>query len=489
MQENFTQELGIQQLATADIGVIIFYLLCLVGIGVYASRQIQDNADYGLAGRALKFPVLLGTFIGSFIGGAATLGNSGKAYEVGYAVLIPISSFLIGYLILAYIAPKLRSVNIESLPDVLQRRYGSKTRIVAAAILFITLAIIFVAQLIAFGVFTSTAFAAQGITYTDAVLIGAVVVILYTMVGGLLAVAYTDLLQAIVMLVGIGFMLPFFYASDMNGLDSIVQALKPRNEDWFGGMDVGLLIALVPTYIAAVTIDATAWQRIAAAKRVEDVRPALLTTGVVYIIWGFLVVAMGVAAYTSYPNLEHGDQVIPTLIFNHMPIMVKGICLAALLAIIMSTADTALLLCGTTVSTDFVATLWPRIKSETLLKVSRGTIVLVGAIGTIIALQRVPLFTINMLAIGTYVCGLFVPVMAALFVNRVTSAGAIAACVIGVSCVLGGSYMQFAMQLKLPIQPILLGLLSSAAAFYVVTKSGYSEYSRSAAILANNETI
>lgn len=471
------------QIAIADIVVIIIYMLCLVAIGVNASRKVNSNSDYGLAGRSLRFPVLTGTLIGSFIGGAATMGNSGKAYEVGYAVLIPIFSFFIGYLALAYIAPRLRKVNIESLPDVLERRYGAKTRIVAAVILFATLSIIFVAQLIAFGVFTSTAFADQGITYTDAVLIGAIIVILYTIVGGLLAVAYTDLLQAVVMIIGIGVLLPFFYASDLGDWSDIGAALKPRSGDWLGGMDVDLLIALVPTYIAAVTIDATAWQRIAAARSAKDVQPALLTAGIVYLLWGALVVAMGVAAYSTYPNLDHGDQVIPMLLFNHMPIIVKGVCLAALLAIIMSTADTALLLCGTTVSTDLVATMRPQVKSETLLKISRGTILLVGVVGTFLALQRVPLFTINMLAVGTYVCGLFIPVMAALFVTRVSSAGAMASCLAGVLTVLLGSFLHFTTDIRLPIQPMLLGLMLSAATFFIVTHSRYSKTASTTPIL------
>lgn len=472
------------QIATADLIVIVLYMVALVAVGFYASRKVKNSADYGLAGRSLNFPVLMGTLIGSVIGGIATMGNAGKAYDVGYAVLFASVSYFCGYLLLAAIAPRLREANIDSMPDVLERRYGPGMRLVAALVMLITMAVVFIAQLIAFGVVGSTIFSGLGISYEEAVLIGAVVIVVYTLAGGLLAVAYTDLMQIIVMLLGIGIMLPLFLMKDLGGLEETVAVLTPNREDWLGGMNLGFVLALIPTYMAAVLIDPTAWQRIAAAKHVENLRPALLGTAGVYILWGLLVVFLGVASSNLYSGLESSDSVIPTLIFEHLPTLAKGLCLAAILAILMSTADTVLLLCGTTMSWDLVRVKRPATSDRTLLKISRATILVVGLLGTLLALTKVPLFMINVVALSIFVSGLFVPVISALYINRVSSVGAAVSGAAGALTALLCLLLQWLTAITLPLEPILFGLIASIVALFGVSRLTHSEATATLPVLS-----
>jgi solute:Na+ symporter, SSS family len=461
---------------TIDLVVIVFYLLAMIGLGFWASSKIKSNEDYALAGRSLGWPVLTGSLIGTIIGGVATLGNAGKAYEVGYVVVIANLSYFFGYILLAVIAPRLRSAGIESVPDALQKRYGRAPRVLSSVIIFLTVMIIFTAQLIACGVIATMVLADLGISYEQAVIIGAVVIVLYTVVGGLLAVAYTDMLQSVILLIGIGLLLPIFLVSDVGGWDQAVELLQSKQESFMAGMQPGYLLALIPTYLAVVLIDPAAWQRIAAAKKVEHLRPALLATAGVFLFWSLLIAALGVLAFNLYPDLALSDQVIPTLIFEHMPPVVKGLCLVAILAILMSSADSLLLIAGTTVSRDIVPSFKQDVGDKTLLKINRYTIFTVGALGGLIALSQISLFDITVIAYGIFVAGLFIPVMSALFLKRATWLCATSSGVSGAIAVV----VSFAVRksgVELPVEPIFIGLGASVLGLVISMTLSHSRRS------------
>lgn len=453
-----------------DQAVIAIYMLAMVGLGVWASKKVHSNEDYALAGKALSFPVLTGSLIGTIIGGVATMGNSGKAYEAGYVVFVACFSYFAGYLALAYIAPRLRKANIESVPQALERRFGIQTRLIASVVVLIAAIIFFTAQLIAFGLIASMVLAELGVSYEIALVVGAVVIVLYTLVGGLLAVAYTDMLQTLVMLIGIGALLPVFLTLDVGGWDSATDLLVAPQSSFFEEMSPGFLLALVPTYFAMVLIDPAAWQRIAAAKESHYLRPALLSTAVVYLLWSLLIVGLGVVAYNLYPGLDSPDAVIPTLILGHMPEMVKGLCLVAILAILMSSADSLLLIAGTTVTRDILGVVKPGLSDHRLLTINRSVIFSLGVIGILVALSKVSLFNITVVAYGIFVAGLFIPMMAALFMPKISSSAAIVSGISGSAVVVVANIMVLVFQLDIAAEPVLWGLGASCFMLIVANK-------------------
>ena len=453
---------------TPDLVVIGLYMAALIGIGFFSSKQIQSATDYALAGRGLKFPVLLGTLVGTVIGAAATMGAAGKAFDIGYMVLVACISYFIGYLILARLAPRLRSMNITSVPDVLHRRFGNRMRTVASFVILAAVVLMFGLQLTAFGVVASTLLGDVGVSYETAILVGVAVILAYTLVGGLLAVAITDLLQAVILIIGIGFLLPVILTIDIGGTALVWNALRnpPVNHDstsnWL------LYLAFIPTYIAVVVIDPTAWQRIAAAEKGRDVAPALYATAGIYVAWSILIVCLGILAFHLYPDLESGDAAIATLIFNHMPVVVKGLCLAAIMAAIMSTADTVLLIAGTTFSMDFVRGFKPQVSDNSLLIIGRVAITVVAIAGVWLALMRIELFTIAFLTYGLMVAGLFIPVMAALFAKKATAGAALSAAVSGIAAFSVLHVLNFA-GYSTGIEPVLAAIGISAIAFVMIT--------------------
>jgi Na+/proline symporter len=215
----------------------------------------------------------------------------------------------------------------------------------------------------------------------------------------------------------------------------------------------------------------------------------MLVTAGFYLFWSLLVACLGVAAFNLYPDLASSDAAIPQLVADFMPPVLKGLCLSAIIALIMSTADSALLICGTTVSWDVVRVLRPNTADKTLLLISRLVILLVGMLGILFALSPIPLFEINLVALGVFVCGLFAPVMAALFYRRVTSLAAIVASGVGVASILCLYAAKFLGGYLPGVEPIFISLTLSVASLAVVSRLTYREELATTAVLAKDQEI
>ena len=196
------------------------------------------------------------------------------------------------------------------------------------------------------------------------------------------------------------------------------------------------VFSFFPTFLAVVLIDPSIWQRAAGAKNIDDLKPALWTTALFYGCWSLVVVTLGVVAYNILPTLEVADSAIPMLVLEHMPPIAKGLCLAAIMAIMMSTADSVLLISGTTFATDIVKALKPGLESKVELRIARATILVVSVLGILFAFNKSGIFESMMLAFAVYVSGLFVPVMAALFWSNADSRAASVSAAAGVISVL-----------------------------------------------------
>jgi solute:Na+ symporter, SSS family len=451
-----------------DLMIIGLYFVALIGVGIYAGQKVHGAEDYAVAGRQLSFPVLAGTMIGSAVGASATFGKAGKSYDMGYIILLSSLAYMLGYIAFAFIAPKLRRARLDTLPSVLQARYGAGMRVLAAVVLLLSVIAIFGTQLIAFGVTASSLLADLNISYEQAVLLGALIIVIYTLVGGLLAVAYTDLLQVIIMLIACGILLPWFIWSDMSSTLTLAEMVREPPSATAEPVNWWYIFSFFPTFLTAVLIDPSIWQRAAGARDINDLKPALWTTALFYGGWSIVVVTLGVVAYNILPALDVADSAIPMLVLEHMPPVVKGLCLAAIMAIMMSTADSVLLISGTTFASDIVKTLKPKLESQAELRIARSTIVVVSILGIVFAFSKSGIFESMMLAFAIYVSGLFVPVMAALFWSKADSRAAYVSAATGVISVLTVIIGQFQGWVDSAVPSIVVGLTCSAVSMILM---------------------
>ena len=449
---------------TWDLVVIVLYMLVILGVGYYASRKVTGTEDYTIAGRRMGFPVLLGTLIGTAIGAGATVGKAGKAYDVGIAMFFITMSYGIGLLLFSYIAPTIRKMKIWTIPDALNLRYGRGLTIVTAFVMVLAVIALFGGQLIAVGLVVVAVLGDFGVTYQEAIIGAAIIMILYTIMGGLLAVAYTDVVQTVIMIVAVGIILPVLILVDIGDVGVAIEYMKPPPGRFWGGLSAIYIISIFLIDIPFCLVDPSLWQRASAAKDADTIKKGMYATVGIYIYWTFLAVFLGVMAMNLIPNLGAAaggtDGAIPGLIAMYMPPVLKGLCLAAMMAIMMSTADTALLIAGTTFSHDIIKNFKPDTPDKTLLRLARGFILVIGVLGIFFALNMKGIFDILLLAFAIFVSGIFVPTMAAMYWKKATNSAAL------VSSILASIAVVVLYGLKLSgvlptIEPIFISILIS----------------------------
>jgi SSS family transporter len=452
-------------LPTVDLAIIALYFAASLGVGYWASRRIKSASDYSIAGGHLRFPVLLGTLIATAIGASSTMGRAGKAYEVGIGIFFASIAYAAGLYLFSYLAPVLKRANIWSVPHALRLRYGKPFMFLASFIILLAVVGIFGVQLIAFGVIVVTLLPGSGIDYAQAVLAGATIMVVYTALGGLLAVAYTDVLQTVIMLLSIGIMLPALIAADLGGVATAIDSLAPQSGNWLGGMTVAYFVAIVLVDVPFSLMDNSLWLRTGASRSVRDIQRGVRLTACSFVVWSLVVSALGVFAAQLLPGLQDtpagADGAIPRLVIEYMPPIVRGFCLAALLAIIMSTADTVLLICGTTVAWDIAGGLKPQISDDKRIRIARLTVLAVGVIGAIFALTVRGLFDVLLIAFAVYVSTLFMPMMAALFWRRATRAGATGSALAAFVTLVALYALKFVGTLPTNIEPIIVSMTVS----------------------------
>lgn len=466
-------------LETIDLSIIAFYFVGSLAVGYWASRQIDSADDFSVAGGNLKFPVLLGTLIATAVGASATMGRAGKAYDVGLIIFIAGLAYAAGLWLFSYLAPIIKRLQIWSVPKALGLRYGRNFRLLASIIILVTLIGVFTAQLIAFGVVVVTLMPDSGITYQQAVVGSAIIMVVYTALGGFLAVAYTDVVQAVIMVLAIGILLPIIIVSDIGGPAVAISSLAPPDGDWMGGLTVIYLISIFLIDIPFSLLDVSLWQRTGAAKCVAHIQKGVRIAAAAFVIWSFIVVALGMYAANLLPDLGSTlagpDAAIPSLVAQYMPPVLKGLCLAALFAVIMSTADTVLLIAGTTVSMDIVSALRNDIGGKQQIRIARWTVLAIGIIGAIFSLHVRGVFEVLLLAFAVYVASLFVPTMLAIFWRKATAKGAGVSTAVAFVSVLYLYLEKFSGRLSESIEPILVSQALSLVIMVSVSLATYRE--------------
>jgi len=460
-----------------DVVIIALYLVMLLGVGYYASRRVKGTEDYTIAGRKLGYPVLLGTLIGTAIGAAATIGKAGKAYEVGIGLFFATMAYSIGLFLFGFIAPIIRRTGVWTIPDALVIRYGGVMRIVTAVVMILAVIALFGGQLVAVGLAVTSVMGEFGITYLEAILGAGLIMVLYTVMGGLLAVAYTDFIQTIIMIIFVGILLPILIIHDVGGTHMAWVHMQPEPGRLFGGLTVAYIVSIFFIDIPFSMVDPSLWQRAAAAKDTKTIKNSMFITAGVNLYWSFIAVFLGVMAITLLPGLENTaggtDTAIPALVTAYLPVGIRGLCLAAMMAVMMSTADTALLIAGTTFSRDIVRAYKPDLSDTSLLRLARLFILVIGVLGVGFALVMQGIFDILLLAFAIFVSGVFIPTMAAIFWKKATKQGALISAVAASVVVVALYGLKLSGMLPEWIEPILVSIVVSFVLMVAISLATY----------------
>ncbi len=427
--------------------VVVTYLLILVGVGVYKSRKIKTQSDFAVAGRSLTPWILVGTMLATWIGTGSILGNAGKTYETGMAALIlPIGGTL-GILILTRVAGKVRKFEKITVPEILGERYGPSAGLLSLVALVMAYMVIVSYQYNAGGAVLQTVLVdADGhslVSIETGTIIAAVFIILYTLLAGLLSVAYTDVGNGIIMTISLIIAFPILLtkAGGMNGMEAAFAEMgKPEHMQFFGvysGLDI--INFCLPPFLLVLG-DANMYQRFSASKDAKGATTATSVLVLAVLLIELLIIACSWISASLIPDAESGRYVLIYASHTLLPAFLGAIMMTTIVGIIISTADSFLLVPANSLVRDvYLNYINPQASEKKIVFLSRATVLVLGIIAYAVSLifaRSTTVFEKALYAYTIYGAAITPSLFAAFFWKGATKAGAVASIVSGTAVTL-----------------------------------------------------
>ncbi|MBY4678689.1 sodium:solute symporter family protein [Marinobacterium arenosum] len=315
------------------------YFILLVWIGYRSARQVHSSADFAVAGNRITWPILFATLAASFLGGGASLGRAGKAFEDGYVFMFAASAFPIATILAGlYVAPKLkRYAGAQTVGDIMQHHYGSAARLATGLFSLVFCIGVLGAQALAVGTLFN---AVLGVDFATGIIAGMAVVLLYSTVGGIWAVIQTDVVQFLMLALCLPLTM-VITLQQVGGAEALIARLPEAHFSLMGDYSLAAFLSIFIAFLLGETLVPPYTQRALAAPDARNARIGYSIAGLFGLLFYFVSSTIGLLALVLYPDIS-ADQALPALVRSALPVGITGLVLAALLAVVMSTADSYL---------------------------------------------------------------------------------------------------------------------------------------------------
>ena len=425
---------------------LFIFLIVIFGIGIWANKQVRTSTsfmqEYFLGGREMGGFLLAMTMMATYGSASSFIGGPGVAYNTGLGwVLLAMAQLPAGYFVLMVLGKKFaivsRRIEAITLIDFLKKRYDSHTIVILSAIsIIIFLFASMTAQWVGGARLIESL---TGLSYTNALLIFAVAVLAYVIIGGFRAVALTDALQGTVMIIGTVILLIATVIAG-GGVENIVQGLVAENPNLVSpfGATGNLTPLYVSTFWILIGLGVIGLPQIAVRamsyKDSKSLHRAILigTIGIGTIMFGMHLI--GVFARPVMPGIEVGDKVMPLLTLEVLPPVLAGIVLAAPMAAIMSTVNALLILVSSTVVKDIYLNYINPKASDTQIKNRSFWVTTIIGITVVIFAVKPPelLIMLNLFAFGGLESAFLWSVVFGLYWKKANKYGAISSMIVGI---------------------------------------------------------
>lgn len=425
-----------------DLAIVAVYLIAMVLVGVCLVRRIRNTDDFYVAGRSLGPFVLMATVCATTLGGSAMLGRAGIAYTEGFKCVATAIPYMIGMFAFSAYAGRIQQVGerygVRSIPELFGRRFGNAAKCILSAMVAFAMMGTVAAQVTATATIIKLLGGQVGISYEAGALIATVIFLVYTAASGMIGVVYTDVIQFVVLIAFVYILVPTAGLSSIGGWGSFWSAL---DKSYLIPHINGSILGDIVTYLVFTMAGAEMWQRAFAAKDGKSARRGMFLGTTVYAATIVLVLLMGLMAQQILPDVvsEYGspDAVIPALAITILPPGLTGLALAGILSVMMSTADSYLLVSVQTLVHDIGKTFCPRMTERQEISWSRRLSVILALGALAIALYIKSAYDVLMFAWAFYAAAAGLPALAALFWRKATTSGVLAGMVGGFAVTIG----------------------------------------------------
>lgn len=418
---------------------VVGYTAILFAVALYKSFAVKNQEDFVVAGRKVSTFFLVGTLVCTWIGSGSLFGGAGLAFRNGISELWMSAGAWVGIVIVYFLVPKVHKLKQFTVSDIMEQRYNSTARLLA------TITIIIAYMTIAGYQFRGGGRLLNALLGIDPI-VGAWytmgITVLFTLLAGMLSIVALDIFNGIIMTVGV--LLAFgFLLWQTGGPNTIMQGLPESHLTTFGQHDFSWAMGVFfPTFFLLIG-ESSMYQKFFSAKSEKSARNAVIgmVIGVVLLETVInLVAVIGSYVYSNDPaymttladgTVQYNKAMTETVILNlavgKLPLVVGGLLMAAAVAIILSTANTFLMVASTNVTHDlYHRFINPQAKEKFLVWLQRGLIVVIGAIALIVATQFKSILDMAFCSYTMVGAGITPALLAALLWKRATPAGGVA---------------------------------------------------------------
>ncbi|GAA0412998.1 sodium:solute symporter family protein [Massilia aurea] len=419
------------------ITFVVLYLLGTLALGMWAGTRIKNTSDFAVAGRSLPLVMVITTTFATWFGAETVMGIPAKFVQGGLNAVIedPFGAGMCLVLVGLFFATKLYKLNLLTIGDYYRQRYGKGIEIFCSVAIIMSYLGWVAAQITALGLVFSV-LTAGAMSPAAGMIVGTLTVLIYVVVGGFLAVAITDFIQMIVLVVGMSVIA--WFAADLAGGAGNVMAMVQNADLWRvwpepSFTDIMFFIAAAVTMMFGSIPQQDVFQRVMSAKDAPTARTGAVIGGVSYILFAFVpmfivaaaVVVMGSQALEIAQN--DYQRLLPTFVMTKMPLVMQILFFGALLSAIKSTSSATLLAPSTSFVENILKNIRPGMTDRQQLLAMRVTIVIFATLVLLyaIAMEGTSIYELVSSAYQVPLVGAFVPLVMGLYWKRATTQGAI----------------------------------------------------------------
>lgn len=449
------------------------YLVVTVSIGLYAARFVSNSKDYLVAGRGLPLYIAMATVFATWFGAETVLSVSATFVKDGLGG-IPADPFGATFCLIfvaVFFARAFYRMDLLTIGDFYKKRYGKGVEVLTSVAVTITYLGWTSAQMTALGIVFNS-LSGGAISLDAGIVIGALVVLVYTTFGGMWAVALTDLFQSVVIVIGL-FYIAWLAAGMAGGFDAVLAHASQAGKFQFwptgGSKEWWAFVAAWATLAIGSIPQQDVFQRVTSAKNERTAVRATLYGAIVYFLLAFVPIFIAYTAVQIDPKMvelvmkDEGREIqllLPNLVLGHMPFFAQVMFFGALLSAILSTASGALLAPTALFTENVIKPLFGNMPDKRFLLLLRTVLVFFTAGVLIFALNNTStMYEMIQNAYKVTLAGAFIPLVCGIYWHRATTQGALLSAVGGIAvwvtceAFFGGA----------TVPPQLVGLFASAA--------------------------
>ncbi len=436
-----------------------------LGIGFWASRRIKTSDDFTLAGKSLSTSFVGVTLFATWFGSSQIMGNPSRFVTEGFTAFfnLVLAGGLCLLVVGIFFARRLYRMNIVTVGDFFKLRYNKSLEIASSVLMVLSYPHWIAAQFVALAYLFN---AIIGVPLEYGILLGAVIVIIYTYIGGMWAVSYTDMIQSIMILLGLSILLyevlqqtggigPIFEERRREFFDLIPQA---GIDSWSEFVALFLAFAVGPIPVQEI------YQRVFSAKNEKAARNGLFLGAFLMVTIPSIPLLIGLGGSQLYPELMDsgdGQEIIPTLVLMFTSTPVQILFYGALISAILSTSSGAMLAPATVIGENLIKTNFRGISDRRLLLYTRLSVVVVAAVSCYFAFSDADIVGLVAASLALILVCLFAPFTFGLFWKRASVTGAWSAIILG-----GGTwFICFLSETR--IDPTIFGFVVSCVSMVV----------------------